>query len=156
MLLAVLNEFLFHESIQSPWKHTDFCWKHCVARSYTASLMMKIVKNLLLLFILILLASSFIWCPIIFVLEQTVNDQSCFLSACHEILQLSYFPFIISFSRWKSPSLLSCSLYVSSIPLIIFVALLWTFSSSTMSFLRWGGPQLHPVFKMRANHGSTQ
>lgn len=96
---------------------------------------MKIVKNLLL-FILILLASRSFdvhsFCVII------NHEWSILLPLCMplEILQLSYFPFIISFSRWKNPSLLSCSLYVSSISLIIFVALLWTFSSST---LFWGG-----------------
>uniref|UniRef100_A0A8D0HMR3 Connector enhancer of kinase suppressor of Ras 2 n=1 Tax=Sphenodon punctatus TaxID=8508 RepID=A0A8D0HMR3_SPHPU len=43
------------------------------------------------------------------------------------------------FSKLKSPNLPSLSSYGSpSMPLIIFVALLCTFSSSAMSFLRWG------------------
>lgn len=106
----------------------------CSTVFYSFKEFVKIAKNLLLLFILILLVSSFIWCLLVFDLVQTVNDQSWFLCLSTETLQLLYFHlFSFFFSRRKSPFLVVPDV-ISSVSMIIFVALLWTFSSSTILF----------------------
>lgn len=135
------------------FEHIQIFAEHCSNEFYSFKEFVKIAKNLLLLFILFLLVSSFIWCLLFYDLKQC-GEWSILISlfACWDFTAVVLFHL---FSRRKSPFLV-VPYNTSSVSMIIFIALLWTFSSSTISFLRWGRPELHPVFKMRANHGSTQ
>ena len=65
----------------------------------------------------------------------------------HHLVSLS-----LLFSRINTPSsLCRFSQDLCSRPLISLVAFLWTFSSSSMFFLNWGGPKLDTALEVQPN-----